>query len=232
MKKILTVISLILIIFISIFIFSCKKELSEAKNIINSLERELSQLKLKNIQKEKELEKYNTMINNLNALLSTVYYGSAISEREGKEKNFTAFSVYYKNKFYLITAGHCIEYNGVKYTDFKFKSNNINVWIYPTLLYYENDYENNRDFAIFYYQPIRIGLIIDEIDKKSAYVLGNTQSSLNFLKIFDTAEDGESGSPILSSGFKLVGLVIKNNNEYTPIEIVTEAIDTKEFNLE
>jgi len=48
---------------------------------------------------------------------------------------------------------------------------------------------------------------------------------LNFFKGFDHAEEGESGSPILSSGCKLVGIVIKNNTDYTPIGEVTQAID-------
>ena len=56
-------------------------------------------------------------------MLETVYYGSAAPVADGREKNFTAFAMYYKDEFYLITAGHCIEYDDIKYTDFKFKSN-------------------------------------------------------------------------------------------------------------
>ena len=57
------------------------------------------------------------------------------------------------------------------------------------------------------------------------YVLGNIERKLNFFKEFNTAREGESGSPILSKGCRLVGIVIKNNSDYTPIGEVTDAID-------
>jgi len=107
----------------------------------------------------------------------------------------------------------------------RFKSNTDNIWLYPELLYFENDYNNNRDFAIFYHPDIKTGLIADTINNEPRYVLGNIHNKINFLKEFDTAEGGESGSPILTSSCKLVGVVIKNNNEYTPINIITEKID-------
>ena len=92
-------------------------------------------------------------------------------------------------------------------------------------VYYENDYENNQDFAIFCHRSIRKGLIIDNLNKEPKYILGNTNRKINIFKNFDTADEGESGSPILNSKCKLVGIVIKNNSNYTPIEVVTEAID-------
>ena len=62
-------------------------------------------------------------------------------------------------------------------------------------------------------------------DKNPKYVLGNTERKINIFKKFDTAIEGESGSPILNSNYKLVGIVIKNNSDYTLIDIVAEAID-------
>jgi len=198
----------------------------------NIAEEEIKDLKIEIARLEKETEKqgeklsdYDILTGNLNKLLTTVYYGSATPETEGREKNFTAFSMFYKDNFYLITAGHCIEYGGIKYTDFKFKSNTSSQWIYPELLYYEADYMNNRDFGIFTYPNIRTGLIIDDEDTEPGYVLGNMERKLNFFKEFKQAKEGESGSPILSLGCKLVGIVIKNNTDYTPISVVTLAID-------
>ncbi len=198
----------------------------------NIAEEEIRDLKIEIARLEKETEKqgeklsdYDILTGNLNKLLTTVYYGSATPETEGREKNFTAFSMFYKDDFYLITAGHCIEYGGIKYTDFKFKSNTSSQWIYPELLYYEADYMNNRDFGIFTYPYLRTGLIIDNEDTEPGYVLGNMERKLNFFKEFKQAKEGESGSPILSMGCKLVGIVIKNNTDYTPINEVTLAID-------
>ncbi|TET51596.1 MAG: hypothetical protein E3J58_01860 [Actinomycetota bacterium] len=198
----------------------------------NIAEEEIKDLKIEIARLEKETEKqgeklsdYDILTGNLNKLLTTVYYGSATPETEGREKNFTAFSMFYKDNFYLITAGHCIEYGGIKYTDFKFKSNTSSQWIYPELLYYEADYMNNRDFGIFTYPYLRTGLIIDDEDTEPGYVLGNMERKLNFFKEFKQAKEGESGSPILSLGCKLVGIVIKNNTDYTPISVVTLAID-------
>ena len=141
------------------------------------------------------------------------------------QKNFTAFGIFYRDNFYLTTAGNCIEYDGLKYTNSKFKSNSSGALIYPKLLDYNNGYENNKDYAIFYNRLVRKGLLIYDKDKEPKYVLGNTERKINFFKKFITATGGGSCSPILNSKCRLVGAVIKNNNQYTPIEVVTEAID-------
>ena len=203
----------------------CSARLSIAEEEIKDLKIEIAQLEEKAEKQSGQLSDYDILTKNLNKLLTTVYYGSAVPEIEGRDKNFTAFSMFYKDNFYLITAGHCIEYNGIKYTDFKFKSNTSSQWIYPELLYYEADYLNNLDYGIFTLPNLRSGLIIDDEDTDPKYVLGNFERKLNFFKGFDHAEEGESGSPILSSGCKLVGIVIKNNTDYTPIGEVTQAID-------
>ncbi len=203
----------------------CSTRLSIAEEEIKDLKIEIAQLEEETEKQSDELSDYGILTGNLNKLLTTVYYGYAVPETEGRSKNFTAFSIFYKDDFYLITAGHCIEYNGIKYTDFKFKSNISNFWIYPELLYYEADYLNNRDYGIFTLPNLRTGLIIDNEDTEPKYVLGNFERKINFFKGFDHSEEGESGSPILSSGCRLVGIVIKNNTDYTPISEVTQAID-------
>ena len=224
MKKIVIFLVTLIILF-SLLLISCKKETNETALELDALISEIEKLEIESSVKDEEIKEFNILTNNLNLLLSTVYYGDAESVECGRKKNFTAFSIFYKDEFYLITAGHCIEYDGVNYINFKFKPNSSEIWISPELIYYENDYENNQDFAIFCHRSIRKGLIIDNLNKEPKYILGNTNRKINIFKNFDTADEGESGSPILNSKCKLVGIVIKNNSNYTPIEVVTEAID-------
>ena len=223
--KIQIVLALVLLLIALGTAAGCSTRLSIAEEEIKDLKIEIAQLEKESEKQTERLSEYDILTGNLNKLLKTVYYGSAIPETEGREKNFTAFSMFYKDNFYLITAGHCIEYEGIKYTDFKFKSNTSSQWIYPELLYYEADYMNNRDYGIFTLSRHRTGLIVDDEDTEPRYVLGNFERKLNFFKGFDHAKEGESGSPILSSGCKLVGIVIKNNTDYTPISEVTRTID-------
>jgi hypothetical protein len=206
-------------------ITGCSTRLSIAEGEIKDLKIEIAHLEEETEEQSEQLSDYDILTGNLNKLLTTVYYGSAVSETDVGDKNFTAFSMFHKNAFYLITAGHCIEYEGIKYTDFKFKSNTKDYWIHPELQYYEADYMNNRDYAIFTLPHLRTGLIVEDEDTEPKYVLGNFKRRLNFFKEFDHAREGESGSPILSSGCKLVGIVIKNNTDYTPISEVTRTID-------
>jgi hypothetical protein len=221
--------ALIVILMIAVLVIllpACTGRLSNAEQEVAQLKLEIAELQQDIQLQEEELQDHGILTSNLNILLKTVYYGSAVPIGGGQEKNFTAFGMYYNEKFYLITAGHCIEYDGIRYTDFSFKSNEMNSWIYPKLLYYEADYKNNRDFAIFRHRQIRKGLLLEEDDMEPRYVLGNIERRLNFFKEFDTAREGESGSPILSKGCKLVGIVIKNNSDYTPISEVTDVIDS------
>ncbi|MGM0365986.1 MAG: hypothetical protein ACQEP5_05565 [Actinomycetota bacterium] len=192
---------------------------------MENLEHEVRELEEDNLIKDNHISEYEVLISNFNLLLSTVYYGSAVSTIGGKEQSFTAFSMNYGDNYYIITAGHCIEYNGIKYEDFKFKANRSGLWIYPKLLGYESDPENNRDYAVFYHPSVRLGLLVESEDKPPKYVIGNSHNSINILKQFDSSIKGESGSPILSSGCRLVGMVIKDNTDFTPISVITEAIE-------
>ena len=225
MKNFFIIFFIILIVTFSLLFTGCSKGLYYTGNKIESMKSTLSALEIEITEKEKEIKEFNILTGNLNKLLSIVYYCSAEPVGGGHNKDFTAFSMFYRDNFYLITAGHCIEYNGLKYNNFKFKSNGTGALIYPKLLAYNNDYENNKDYAIFYSRFVRKGLLIYNEDNEPKYVLGNIERKINFFKKFDTAAEGESGSPILNSNCRLVGIVIKNNDQYTPIEVVTVAID-------
>jgi hypothetical protein len=216
---------ILIICILTILLPGCSGRISQVEQEVAQLKLEITELQQDIELKEEELQDHGILTRNLNLLLKTVYYGSAVPIEEGQEKNFTAFAMYYKESFFLITAGHCIEYDGTRYADFSFKSNDSKRWINPKLIYYEADYENNRDFAIFRHNSILKGLTIEEDDMEPMYVLGNFERKLNFFKEFDTAKEGESGSPILSRGCRLVGIVIKNNSDYTPISEVTNTID-------
>ena len=130
-------------------------------------------------------------------------------------------------RFYIITAGHCVEIDDIKYKNFKFKSNSRFNWIYPDLLDYKNDYQNNNDYAIFYDTNVSMGLIPAESneDLTPQYVLGNIDRNLNIIKRYKDAKEGESGSPILNSKCHVIGVMIKKGGGFTPIQIVLEILD-------
>ena len=167
------------------------------------------------------------LLDNTNRILSTVYFGTAdIGQRE-EAKDFTAFSIIYNEKFYIITAGHCVEMDGQKYSNFKFKPNKSKIWITPTLIDYKSDYKNNEDYAIFYSERlVTTGLIPadNNEDLTPRYVLGNLERGLNLVKKYNDAKEGESGSPVLNSKCHVIGLLIKKGGTFTPIEIVLEAL--------
>ena len=62
--------------------------------------------------KTSKLKSAELLINNTNPILSTVYYGTADTEKLEGARDFTAFSLTYNDKFFLITAGHCVEMDG------------------------------------------------------------------------------------------------------------------------
>jgi len=176
-----------------------------------------------------ELNKYKYILDNLNEIsLKTIYYGKADNERSESWHFFTGFSLFYKEKFYLITAGHSIELGKEKYKNFKFKPNNRDLWLTPELLYYKNDIDNNNDFAIFKDNFIKNGLYPADDNLNPEYVFGNTTRSVNIVKVYDddiSAITGESGSPVLNSECRVIGVLIKNKGEYTEIEKVLTALN-------
>ena len=176
-----------------------------------------------------ELKKYEYLLDNLNKIsFMTIYYGKADTESGRSGHFFTAFSLFYKEKYYLITAGHSIELGKEKYKNFEFKPNNREFWLTPELLYYENDIDNNNDFAIFKDDSIKNGLYPATDDLRPEFVFGNTLRRVNLVKEYDediSAVSGESGSPVLNSGCKVIGVLIKNKGEYTEIAKVLTALD-------
>ena len=134
----------------------------------------------------------------------------------------------YKNKYYVITAGHCVEMDGKKYKNFKFKANNKDYFIPLKLIDYRSDYSSNIDYAIFYNSYIiRTGLypVGPDEDQTPQYVLGNIERDLNLVKRYKDAKEGESGSPVLNSKCHVVGIITKKGGVYTPISVVLEALD-------
>ena len=179
-------------------------------------------------EKTARLSSAELLLNNTNRILSTVYFGTADIDERKEAKDFTAFSIIYKDRFYLITAGHCVEYENIKYKNFKFKANNGRIWLAPELLTYENDYTNDKDYAIFYKNNlITMGLYpaAKNEDLSPQYVLGNIERDLNLIKKYKDARQGESGSPVINSKCHVVGIMIKKDGSYTPIQAVLDAID-------
>ena len=174
---------------------------------------------------ENETEKYQTLLRNLNSLLENIYYGYA-SNANWESEGFTAFSLNYRDKIFLITAGHCIHYNfeGLDtglYTKIKVK-NFKGDWIYPKLLKYENDFNSNRDYAILYSDKINSGLDFDINNNFPKFILGNR--NLNTIKDFSihTLKDKESGSPIIDIDGEVIEIATGN---FVDIDLVLDAID-------
>jgi hypothetical protein len=181
---------------------------------------------------DERISKFNgseLLLSNMNKIISTIYFGTADSEVRKEDKDFTGFAMMYKEKYYIITAGHCVEFEGEKYKNFKFKANNAADWINPVLLDFKNDYEKNIDYAIFYIpDKVRMGLIPAAIGEENTpqYVLGNLERGLNLVKRYKDAREGESGSPVLNSKCHVIGIIIKKDAAYTPIQVVLNALDS------
>ena len=203
-------------------------ELEEANSINNSnsieilrLEKEVDTLNNDLGLTEEELLKYKRLINNLNQLLSNVYYGYASNESWILD-GFTGFSLKYNDKYYLITVGHAIEDENGRYYNHRFKANFSNEWIYPKLLVYENDYYNDIDYAILYSNKINSGLNYDLNNSYPSFVIGNTK--YNIFKRFTAYNliPGESGSPIIDIDGEVIDIA---TGGFTDIDLVLEAID-------
>lgn len=174
-------------------------------------------------QLEGEVQAYKDLIGNLNELLSCVYYGYASNDNWVLD-GFTAFSIEYNKKYYLITAGHCVEPEGYgKMNSFKFKANFSNEWIYPKLLKYENEFYKNRDYAIFYSDKINNGLDYDLINTDKKYVLGYQEKNLikKFLERY--LEEGESGAPVIDIDGEVIGVA---TGLFTDIDLIIQALDS------
>lgn len=174
------------------------------------------------------------LLNNTNRILSTVYFGTADLEEREEFKDFTAFTLIFEEKYYLITAGHCIEFEDEKYSNFKFKANNKSYWVMPDLITFENDYDNNNDYAIFYSNNLfNMGLIpaSENEDMTPQYILGNTERDLNLVKRYSDAIKGESGSPVLNKKCHVIGVLITKDGKYTPVSTVLKVLAEVEASI-
>ncbi|MDD5659138.1 MAG: hypothetical protein PHR39_03890 [Actinomycetota bacterium] len=224
MKKIL----IILLLITSILFIGCSKEIivdTTAKTVtetsivkiedntkINELEKQLKHNK-------DELEKCQELISNLNELLGNTYFVYQ-KKSDGSWIIGTGFSLKYKDKYYLITAGHIVENEYGVFKNLGFKANFSNDWIYPKLLTYGNNFQFGRDFAVFYSAKVKEGLILGDYILP-AFILGN--GKINLIKgSTDKTFDGESGSPIININGEVIGIMTGGS---TNMNYVTEAID-------
>jgi len=168
---------------------------------------------------------YENEIPNLNKNINNVYLGISIDNFN--IFRFTAFSVEYKNNYYLITSGHSITDKNKVIENIKFISNNCDTYIYPELLYFENDLYGYRDFAIFSDNKLSSGIVTDIGKDKLLYVFGNKYLNINIIRsYYSQTAQGESGSPIIDKDGEVVGIITTTNNEfYTPINLVIKEID-------
>jgi len=172
-------------------------------------------------ESQEEVEKYKALISDLNELLSNVYYGYASNSKYILD-GFTAFSIEYKGKYYLITAGHCVENEYGKFGNFKFKANFSDEWIYPKLLTYNIDKYAENDYAIFTSDKIKSGFDYGE-PLGINMILGSADNNLNIVRsITKTNKNGESGSPIVNENGEVIGIL---TGGITKIDKVLKAID-------
>ena len=107
----------------------------------------------------------------------------------------------------------------------RFKANFSDGWIYPKLLAYENDFESNKDYAIFTGDKINNGFKVGR-PLKINIILGNIDKELNIARdITKIPQEGESGSPIININGEVIGIL---TGGITDISRVTEAIDNLE----
>src|SRR3989304_7050987 len=98
-------------------------QFSKYNSNISTLANEVSVLDKDFNERMEKLNGSELLISNMNRIISTVYYGTADNDVREEVKDFTAFAMMYKEKYYLITAGHCIEVEGEHYKNFKFNAN-------------------------------------------------------------------------------------------------------------
>ena len=105
-------------------------------------------------------------------------------------------------------------------TNFKFKANFSNEWIYPKLLKYESDFEHQNDYAIFYSDKINKGLKYNLENTFPKYILrkNNTIEEYNVMKL----KAGDSGSPIININGEVIEIA---TGYYADIELVINSLN-------
>ena len=203
-----------------------QKTYSLAQEDILKLQNELAGLKGNPL-------KLKALLNNMNDLLKNVCIGSASAKEFGY--TFTAFKIIYKDKSYIITAGHCVADNYGEEGVLKFKANFSQEWIYPELLGYKADFTNLDDYAVFNSDDIVGGLkVSDDLNSKPSennYLLGSIDKQLSiFRNLGDSSQKGESGSPVINEDGEVVGIYVIYGLVYTPIQLALDVIDSAVIN--
>ena len=194
---------------------------TESKSLeILGLQGEVNKLENDLTLNNEEVEKYQNLITNLNKYLENVYYVYQ-EKSDGSSVWGTGFSLEYKDKIYLISAGHAIENKYGVFKNLGFKANFNDNWIYPELLIYEIT-DTTPDYAIFYSDKIKTGLNYDLKNSEPDYRLGINkliQENNNW------GIDGECGSPIIDLDGEVIGIHV---GYISDIDDVLEAIDSLE----
>lgn len=171
-----------------------------------------------------EVEGLKTILEGFEQLLSNVYIGMT---EPMANYSFTAFSLKYEDKYYIITAGHCVNDNLRQDNVFKFKANFSEEWIYPELIGYNAAFWELDDYAVFYSDDLMSGLEIGKEPSSRNYLLGSLDKGLNIFRyVGDSSIRGESGSPVINLYGKVVGIYVVYGTEFTPIELATGLIDS------
>lgn len=163
-----------------------------------------------------EVKQYQDLISNLDSLLKNVYY--VYGEGNGTFVYGTGFSLEYKDKFYLITAGHIVDGEWGIHKNLGFKSSD-DEWIYPKLLDYENIIYN--DYAIFKNGKVLSGFKIDNENDKPLYYI--TIKGIKLINEFAIA--GDSGSSIIDIDGEVVGIQCNSSSQFTKIDKIMGKID-------
>lgn len=167
-----------------------------------------------------EASNYKYILSNMNDILKNIYYGYAENSNWVLD-GFTAFSISYNNKYYIITAGHTVEDKDGRYGNHRFKANFSDEWIYPELLDYSSDTNNNNDYAIFYSDKVDNGFWVAP-STEYVFVAGSVDVGINIFKGDIYSIVGESGSPVLNERGEVSGILVGG---VTPIDVVLKAID-------
>jgi len=211
-----------------------KNEIDYLNKAILLLEEELELKSTENLEAQiavlsDEPAQLRKILNNLNDLLKYVYTGSSADEGHGY--TFTAFSIEYEGKYYIITAGHCVSDNYGSKGTFRFKANFSDEWIYPELLAYEAAFWQLNDYAVFYGDKIPGGLKTGEMQTQENYILGSLDKELSILRnLGDSSQKGESGSPVINEEMQVIGIYVIYGYVFTPIKLALEAIDDSVIN--
>lgn len=210
------------------------KIINDKNNEIDALKEEIASKSIKNLEDQikklsTEPEKLRKLLNNMNKLLKYVYIGSSAPDELAY--TFTAFSIEYKGKYFIITAGHCINDNYGKEGTFKFKANFSDEWIYPELLGYNAEFWKLKDYAVFYSDKVIGGLPAGELQTQENYLLGSIDKGLSVFRNLGAASiKGESGSPVINEEMEAIGIYVVYGYVYTPIQLALDVIDDMVMN--